>query len=212
MRKYILILMGLMIFSSCEDDENASSSQLCNDEYFYYSGGGKIYFKPSLYEVWIELEQKGLSREEARSILEKHPFIDTNKMGRGSDNDRFQVNINGVNDCTDLKNYLIVLNNDSEIYSATPVFYSSDDDPMSYLILLSEVLTKNNDETIAESAFIDYAESLNLELIESKHATQQFKVKEVETGFEALEIANEIYETGKVDYSHPNFIANIVLH
>ena len=26
-------------------------------------------------------------------------------------------------------------------------------------------------------------------------------------GFEALEIANKIYESGKIQYSHPNFIA-----
>ncbi len=73
--------------------------------------------------------------------------------------------------------------------------------------------TKNNNEVISESEFINYAETLNLELIESKYSTQYFKVKEeVETGFEALEIANKIYESGKIQYSHPNFIAKTDLH
>lgn len=60
-----------------------------------------------------------------------------------------------------------------------------------------------------EDEFINHAETLNLELERSKYSTQHFKVKEVETGFEALEIANQIYESGKVQYSHPNFIARI---
>ena len=49
-------------------------------------------------------------------------------------------------------------------------------------------------------------------LIESNYSTQHFKVKDVETGFEALEIANEIYESGKIHYSHPNFITYRTLH
>jgi hypothetical protein len=110
------------------------------------------------------------------------------------------------------KNLLKELNRNNEIYSATPVFYTSDNTLDSYWILLSEVLTKNNEEFYSESDFINFAETMNLELIKSKYSTQHFKVKEVETGFEALEIANQIFESGKVHYSHPNFIAKRELH
>lgn len=212
MKNIILLFIGLSLFASCEKEESISNSQLCEDEYFYYSEGSKNYFKHSLYEVWIEFEQTEVNGEEAKSILEKYSFIKTGSINTESNYDRFKAIINDKCDCTDFKNYLLDLNKDSEIYSATPVFYLSDDDPMSYCILLSEVLTENNNEIISETEFINYAETLNLELIESKYSTQHFKVKEVETGFEALEIANQIYESGKIQYSHPNFIANRTLN
>lgn len=118
---------------------------------------------------------------------------------------RVGVRINQrVTDCTIVNNYLEELNQDDEIFSATPVFYLSDGDPDSYYILLSDVLTKNDDNIISESDFIDYAETINLELVKTAYATQHFKVKEVRTGFEALEIANQIYESGKVHYAQPN--------
>ena len=76
---------------------------------------------------------------------------------------------------------------------------------------MSEVLTKHNDELISESDFIDFAKTFNLELIKSKFY-QHFRVKDVKTGFEALEIANQIYESGKVEYSHPNFMMKLELY
>ncbi len=212
MIKYILIFIGLILFVSCEKEGIQSNLKLCSDEYFYYSGGSKIFLKHSLNEVWIVFKQKDLTGELAKSILEKYSFISTDNLSSDSYDDQIRAIINENWDCSDFKNYLKELNKDIEISSATPVFYLSDDDPMTYWILLSEVLTKYDNEKITESEFIKYAETLNLELIESKYSIQHFKVKDVETGFEALEIANEIYESGKIHYSHPNFIAYMTLH
>jgi len=212
MRNNILLLIGLIFFASCENKENLSNPQLCADAYFYYSGGSKVFLKHSLNEVWIEFGESDVTGEIAKSILNKYSFINTDNFSTDSYYDRFKAIINEKCDCKDFKDLLIELNKDNEILSATPVFYTSDNDPNSYWILLSEVLTENDGELITESEFINYAEPLNLELIESKYFTQHFKVKEVNTGFEALEIANQIYESGKVQYSHPNFIAKIELH
>ena len=212
MRKYILIFIGLILFVSCEKEGIQSNLKLCSDEYFYYSGGSKIFLKHSLNEVWIVFKQKDLTGELAKSILEKYSFISTDNLSSDSYYDQIRAIINENWDCSDFKNYLKELNKDIEISSATPVFYLSDDDPMTYWILLSEVLTEYDNEKITESEFIKYAETLNLELIESKYLIQHFKVKDVETGFEALEIANEIYESGKIHYSHPNFITYRTLH
>ncbi len=212
MRKYVLLLIGLIIFASCEKEEDISNSQLCADKYFYYSEGSKIFLKHSLYEIWLEFEQSDVNAEKAKSILDKYSFITTDNFEAGNYYDRVKVIINEDCNCSDFKNYLVELNKDIEIYSATPMFYLSDDDPMAYWIMLSEVLTENNKEIISESEFINYAETLNLELIESKYSTQHFKVIEVKTGFEALEIANQIYESEKSQYSHPNFIANWTLY
>jgi len=211
LRRHILLLTGLALLVSCEKGEILSNTKLCDSEYFYYSGGSKIYLKHSLSEIWIEFEQNEVTSEIAESILKNYSFIVAGFTSANNYN-RIKVRINEKCDCTNFKNYLKELNKDIEILSATPVFYTSDNDPDSYLILLSEVLTKNNENLISEPDFINYAETVNLELIESKYSSQHFKVKEVKTGFEALEIANQIYETGEVVYSHPNFIAKIVLH
>jgi hypothetical protein len=213
MRKYILLFIGLILIASCEKEDIPSNPELCSDEYFYYSGGSKISLKHSLNEVWIVFKQSDLNGELVKSILEKYPFISTDNLSADSYYEKVWAIFNENCDCADFKNYLKELNMDSEIFSATPVFYTSDNDPNTYWILLSEVLTKNNGELISESEFIDYAETFNLEIVEkSKYFTQHFKVKEVETGFEALEIANQIFESGKVEYSHPNFIAKIELY
>lgn len=212
MRNFIILLIVFLFFASCKNEESLPNSQLCEDEYFYYSDGAKILLKHSIHEILIEFKQSNVTVEIAKSILNNHPFINTDNLSTESNYDRFKAVINENCGCAAFKNYLNELNQDSEIFSVTPVFYTSNTDPMSYLILLSEVLTKNNGELISESEFIKYTETLNLEFIESKYSTQYFKVKEVETGFEALEIANQIYESGKVEYSHPNFIAKIELH
>ena len=211
MKNYILLFVGLMLFVSCENEDIQSNPKLCSDEYFYYSGGSKTFLKHSLNEVWIVFKQSDLTGELAKSILEKYSFISTDNISSDSFSGKTLAIINENWNCSDFKNYLEELNKDNEISSATPVFYLSDVDPMSYWILLSEVLTKNDNERITESEFVEYAETLNLELIESNYSTQHFKVKDVETGFEALEIANEIYESGKAQYSHPNFIAHMTL-
>lgn len=210
MRRYIVILIGLIFCVSCEKEEIAIDSGLCNDGNFYYSGGSKIYLKYSVSEAYIEFEKSDATEEYAKSILENYSFINTD-LPLSNNYNSVKVRIKNKCDCVDFKYYLKELNMNDEILSATPVFYTSDNDPDSYWILLSEVLTKNDEAVISESDFIDYAESNNLKLIELKYSTQRFRVKEINTGFEALDIANKIYESGKVQYSHPNFIAKIVL-
>ena len=185
--------------------------QLCDGNFFYYSGDSKIFLKHSLNEVWIVFEQDNITKELAEFILKNYSFINVDFSLIYDCNIGIFGIIDEKCDCKNFKNYLMELNDNDEIFSATPVFYLSDDVPDSYWILMSEVLTKHNDELISESDFINFAETFGLELIDSKYSTQHFKVKDVKTGFEALEIANQIYESGKIQYSHPNFIAKIVL-
>ncbi len=212
MKKQIIFLFGLVLFVSCEKEQDLPNNQLCNENYFYYSGETKNYFKHALNEVWIEFYDSNTNEAEAKSILEKYPFIRVENFKTNSNFGSFKATINKKCDCTGFKDYLKQLNKDYKIYSATPVFYSSDGDLKNYWILLSKVLTKHDNEIISESEFINYAETLNLEFIETLYTRQSFKIKEVKTGFEALEIANIIYESGKVEYSHPNFMSYIAPH
>ncbi|MBX2969911.1 MAG: hypothetical protein KF803_11120 [Cyclobacteriaceae bacterium] len=206
------ILTGLTLLVSCERQEGLPKLQVCSSKYVYYNtGDSKVYLRQSLTEIWIVFAQEEITKEEAELILSKYTFL--GMTGLASSYKQVGVRINeNVTDCTIVNNYLSVLNEDEAIFSATPVFYYSATDPNSYFILLSEVLTKNNESLISESDFIDYAESMNLELVEAKYATQYFRVKEVKTGFEALEIANQIYESGKVEYAQPNGIVKVEPH
>lgn len=204
-------IIGLILLVSCEKEQALPNLSLCDNEYFYYANGSKVYFKQSLSQIFIEFKQDEITRELAKSVMSKYPFIDMNVVANSYK--RVGVRINEqVSSCAIVNDYLEVLNEDDEIFSATPVFYLSDGNPDSYYILLSEVLTKNDDNMISESDFIDYAETMNLELVTAAYSTQHFKVKEVRTGFEALEIANQIYESEKVHYAQPNCIVKLELN
>ncbi len=208
----LLVFMGLTLFISCNEDERLPTLKLYDTEYFYYvSEDSKIYLQQSLSEIWIVFEQDTVTKESAESILSIYSSLDLNVITNNYNQIKVRINEN-VSDCRIVNNYLKELNENIDVKSATPVFYLSENDPESYYILLSEVLTKNNESRISESDFIDYAETMNLELVEAKYSTQYFEVKEVKTGFEALEIANQIFETGQVEYSHPNCIMKIELY
>lgn len=84
MRKYILLLIGLMFFASCENEGNQSNPQLCADEYFYYSGGSKVFLKHSLNEIWIEFGESDVTGEIAKSILNKYSFINADNFSADS--------------------------------------------------------------------------------------------------------------------------------
>jgi len=211
-RPTLFPFLAVIVFTlqfSCQQEEDSPTTTECDTEYFYYTTpDSKYYLTQSLSEIWIVFNQEEVSRELAESILSKYSFIDMD--GIADDDNQVMVKINHyVNDCAVVNDYLKVLNEDDEIFSATSVFYGTED-PDAYFILLSEVLTKNHADLISESDFIDFAETMNLELVEAKHSTQRFKVKDTKTGFEALEISNQIFESGKVQYSHPNSIIEII--
>lgn len=205
----LLTIIGLVLLVSCEKNEELMDSQLCDSNFIYSAtADSKIYLKQSSSEIFIEFEQDSVTDDLVELILSKYSFIDVNI--ETNNYNKISVRINeSVAECTVVNDYLKILNEDDEIFSATPVFYLSENDPDSYYILISEVLTKNNENLITESDFIEYAENLNLELIEAKYSTQHFKVKDVKTGFEALELANKIFESGMVKYAHPNSIMKI---
>jgi hypothetical protein len=208
MKKYALILIPLILFVSCIFGPLPNDG-FSNESYFYYSDSRKIYFKLSLTEVYIAFEDSIVTTDMADSILSEYEFLSINDTLSTRYLGGFRANVcETCNDST-YKNYLKKLNRDNGISSATPIFYFSENDPDSYCIMISEVRTKFNEEIISESDFIRYAETFNLELISTGFSWQTFKIKDVKTGFEALEIANEIYECDKSIYSLPDFIANI---
>lgn len=216
MLRFVLIVTATLILFTCQKDEVIPTPvlDLCQEQYFYYSGGGKNYFKHSLQEVYLVMEQDTVSKTEAESILATFDFVDSDLshyMTHDENYNQIWVKINEKGDCSSFRNKLKEINADPNIFSATPVFYYAND-PLAYWVLLSEVVTKHDEQLINEEDFINYAENINLELIDSSYSTHHYKVKEVVTGFEALEISNQLYVSDSVVFAHPNFIARIVLN
>lgn len=174
--QHLFLVTGAFIFfASCGGNHLQSKQGLCTEQYFYYGGKSRIYFKHSLSEIWIAFRQDKMTSKAADSILQKYPFVTFTALPNSDNNySSVQVLLKEKADCVELKNYLKILNADSEIFSATPIFYLSDNDPNSYMILLSEVLTKNDENVISESDFINLATAKNLELIKIADSYQFF--------------------------------------
>lgn len=197
---FVILLFPLI---SCDAEVRNESIRVCDSGYFYYaSEKQRVFLKQSRSEVWITFEQY-YTEELVTSILNKYSFLIVDSISsklevKASINDR-------AADCSVVNGYLKVLNEDKKIYSATPIFYLDENDADSYYIVLSEVNTKHDPKINSALEFGPYAETLNLELLDSIYSTQHFKVKDIKTGFESLEIAKQIFEGGKVEYAIPNF-------
>lgn len=209
-RVRIALLFAIAGLAACEDAGTGPVNRVCERPYFYYvAPRSRVNVYQSKSEIWIVFCRAWVSQEEAESFFSKYAWIAEKSLASDYRQARLRISTDGT-DCALVDRYMKLLNRDEAILSATPIFYLAEEDPDSYLILLSEVLTKHHANRISESAFIQFAESKGLALIEAKNGTQHFKVKEVKTGFESLDMANAIFEAGTADYAQPNFIAKVV--
>ena len=104
--------------------------------------------------------------------------------------------------CNELLSTLEKLNNDPEIRYAIPLFYLKGS--TTWIEIFDEVLAapKEGDEENFEKII----KKNNLKIIKkTKYNTYQLRVKDFNTGFETLDIANWLYERKETEYSHPNF-------
>lgn len=215
MLRYALLVTSMLFLFSCQKNEVNPVLDLCREQYFYYSGGEKNYFKHSLQEMHLVFEQDTVSKTEAESILATFDGLDSDLSGYMTHDENYNkiwVRTNEKCDCDTYKNKLKEVNSDPNIFSATPIFYYAND-PLAYWVLLSEVSIMFDEQLITGADFINYAETLNLELIDDfRYPTLHFKVKEVVTGFEALEISNKLHESDSVIFAQPNSIVRIELY
>ena len=211
MKNILMLFLISSLFISCEEEDSLTLEQSCSEDYFYYSDNGEINLNLSLSEIWIKFAGDTVSRDYAENILGQYEFIELKKGGGDENYHQVKATFNIESDCTAVKKLLVALNENPEIFSATPVFSLQDDISNDfYMILLSEILIMPKEE-IPSSEFLKLTENFDVDFIENNFG-YRLRVKNVITGFESLEIANELYESGKVLYSHPNFIAPISLY
>jgi hypothetical protein len=212
MKKYLIFVLLLIILSSCIFNPFQNDG-FSNRTYYYQPYDTlKVYFDLSLTEVNITFKDSFPEISFADSVLNKYAFITLDSMlfARYHYKSGFRAFIN--NKCTDngFKNYLKELNSDIEISAATPIFYTDKDDPMSYMILVNRIYTKNNPDIIDDLGFKEYCESKGLERIPSTpYRSSYYIVKNVVSGFEPLFIANEICVNDTSEYANPDFYINL---
>jgi len=194
-----LIALVLIIISSC-NKENPNEFNEC-DEYFYYSSGRKIYVGDVANRIWIEYVNDSINAIDANNVLSKYDFLNLEHILEDHRSIN-SISIKTQSNCEEYKEILKTINKDPEIEAATPAFLNG-------FVLLNDILLEPNDN-ISEASIVSYCYKLGLVLREkSKYNTYVFEVSKSNsiTGFEGFEISNTIYESGKVKYSHPNFIA-----
>lgn len=207
--RHLIFLLTVLLISSCII--NPAGISVSSDEYFFYGNGNKIYFKLSLEEVWIEFERGSfISDSTINYILNRYDYLERDNNFGMQHSYAFRAVVNDRCNTEELKAHLLELNRDSTILCATPIFYFDKNDPDSYIIYSNEFGATYNEELTTEAEFIDHIVNENIELI-SSHYTQYFRVKNIATGFETLEISNRVNEDTLSRWSQPNFYANISL-
>jgi hypothetical protein len=204
MKKFIaFLILTSVFFQSCEKEK----IDPLKDEYFYYTFNFEkipLYLYTS--EVLIEFNHT-LSTDDAILFLNKYPFFSDQTLSRITTEARRLKYILNPSGTIQLFKIIKDLNQDTISY-AVPVFTLTKNIASSYSIPLDEIVC---DPLIPDSEFNQIISKYNLTIIKSKpeHLYYLLKINTINTGFEPLEIANLLYETGKFNYCHPNMLANI---
>ncbi len=207
MKRTFLIFTFLIIIFSCGKEETIKYKYElddCGTEYFYYGYGEVQKFYLGNLVPLITITFDDVDDEKAYEVLSKYEFLHVSI--RQSFEDNIPTPIYQDCNCEEYKNILITLNNELEIESATPVFEGG--------IRFQNRISLVPVAGIDSSTIVSYCSDLGLELIEKVRMNAFiFKVRESDliTGFEIFDIANAIYESGKVEYSTPIFSGGLVL-
>jgi len=203
----IICILGFFILQSCQKDE--VDIDPFNQEYFYYTFNYEkipLYLKGS--EVYIEFNHN-LSYYEIIRLLRKYDFIKipaNANITERSKSIRCEIN---AKDTIQLLNILRTLNKDS-IHYAMPVFTFIKNDPKSFAIPTNTI---NCDPLVSKEELIKLISKYNLLITKSKpeHLYYLLEIKKINTGFESIEIANSLYETGKFTYCCPDLLSQGII-
>jgi hypothetical protein len=205
-RYFTLLLFGLLVFQSCEK----YSLDISEQEYYYYTFN---FEKIPLYliESQVFLEFNGIkTNEEINQFLNKYSYFSGPASIITSDYKLLRCRINKA-DTIKLKEILIVLNQDTAVNYAVPVFTYNREQPSAFSIPINDIVCE---PLISDSSFKELISPYNLTILKSmpKDPFYLLKINSIETGFEPLNIANVLYRTGKFNYCTPDFYSSISLN
>jgi hypothetical protein len=184
------------------------STKACDEEYYYYGGyNEKIFLRPSFSQIWIEFKKDTVSMTEAENFMEPYKFLHFSKPF-GIHNQIIAF-LSENSDCERWRNYLLILNKDSDIFAATPVFYLKNSVNNDFFLILINKIVLKPKNGISHEDVIVITNNYGLEYIRQSYGTYTFRVKNVVTGFEPIRIANKLFESGKTEWVAPDFICPI---
>lgn len=191
MKKFVIAIVILM-----------ASPLLRADEFYYYGGGERIYLYPCKDIISIKW-QRDVRDSKKQTILNAIPgSISWYNITRH----RYQLTILKLDEAK-TQETIEELINYSEVAFAHALLCTKEKDT---LILTNEIIVKLKPPLTIK----DLQEKYGMQLIREDPYDDAYKVFEIPkySQFNALDIANELTESGLVQYATPNFVRKIILH
>lgn len=204
----LLVILGLITLLSCTDEPELPTST-CGDAFVYNSGTDSFTLRAVPGSVWIELEDPENPEIQIAALFAEYTFLDDTTFPQGNYLNRFPALLKSTS-CESLYEALEMLNQDEKIAAATPRLKPEgpgifDNTPW---ILVNTVSIQPFDAS-DDAMIVEWAEIQGLELANESFGTLRFRVKEVRSGFEPLEIAIKAQNELDVKWALADFIVPI---
>ncbi|MGH2575554.1 MAG: S8 family serine peptidase, partial [Ignavibacteria bacterium] len=193
----LLLLFSSALFSGWGDKTNLS---LITNYYYYKNQPFYLNLKPDA--LYIKFEEN-VTEERFRAIISEFNQI-YSLSNFNEDDTKYFLQLNSSLDESAIINLMQTLKSRPEIEYCSPVF--SPDDGTTLIGVEDEILVQFK-PTISSSDINNYLQSKNLTIIKSLDLTggTSYLLKVSKTDF-AIDAANEIYRSGKVNWAEPNLL------
>jgi hypothetical protein len=203
----ILILL-LFTLASCADDPDLPTSN-CGESFLYGSGEDIYTLRPIPGNVFIELQGPENPEAQIEALFAKYDFLDDTFFPQGNTLRRFPVLLKNLS-CESLFEALKILNQNETISAATPRFEPEgegvfNDKPWTLINGISIMPHQPDDE----ANIMEWANNNGLEYRDSSYGTLLFRVNQVSSGFEPLEIAIKAKDELDVRWALADFLIPI---
>lgn len=204
----LLVIFGLITLLSCNDEPELSTNT-CGDAFAYRSGTDSFTLRAVPGSVWIELENPENPEIQIAALFAEYTFLDDTIFPQGNYLNRFPALLKSRS-CESLYEALEILNQDEKIAAATPRLRPEgpgifDSTPW---ILVNTVSIQTFDPS-DDAMIVEWAEIQGLELESESYGALRFRIKEVSSGFEPLEIAIKAQNELDVKWASAGFIVPI---
>jgi hypothetical protein len=202
--KIILILLSFGLIA-CKKQE---TSVLCKPRFYFYDD--KKYFLPEQQgEVWIKFNKPNITLDEVTEIISRYPNFTLNIPPTKINFNEVALILNIPFSCQTFDKQLALLNTDSDILSATPIFGSFMSTSTNFYVILVDDIIVKPDESMSITDFENIVKTFNLEIIKFRPIAKSYhlRVPNIKTGYEALEKANQINQMKNIMYAAPNLLS-----
>jgi hypothetical protein len=208
MKKFIVpLVLSFLTICSCSKsvkefippDESITQTK----KTFFHDGDSIIDLHINFQMVCIQFKKNEYSATNALNLLKTFPEIDLKKTTIAEYYIIFAILKKGITE-NDYLSLLINLNSNSSMDYATPCFFG--DKLVFYQFLTNKFFLL---PARSDSSFQDYLvrNIARFQDVENYRWGNLFMVNKIVDGFEAMDISNEIYERGGIDYAQPSMLS-----